>query len=369
MLYDYTNFTKDFCKHSTSESLKNIQDAQSFNLVAISGVGITYFLKYLESKSRDRFILVNTYEMPEFSKDALYQQLVIKLGGLPAKDLQENIQIAKKRINELLSTQKNKLVIVFNRTDRLSRIIDQSLFDNLRFLRDQDRSRVVMIFVSSLPLMEKSTREVKDILTLFSKTVFFRPYDEAGLKEILSLNSSSPIIQSAITLSGGHHNLYNVLIRCQNLDNALSDSMVELLIKDMYFSLDRKRRDELEKVAKRRKITEDEFLIGTGFVKRVSNHMETFTPLLSEYIKEETDTILPVMEQRLFDVLCSHKGDLVDKETIFDQVWKEQDGIASEWSLNSLIYRLRNHAGFDKNRFVIKSAKKIGYILYDSFDE
>jgi len=369
MIYDYTNFSKSFCKVSTAECLKNIDNAQSFNLVAISGVGITFFLKYLESRSKDKFVFINTYEMPEFTKDAFFQQVVIKLGGRPSLDLNENIQKTKLLVEENLASHKKKLIFVFNRLDRLAKVMDQTLFDNLRFFRDQDRSRVIMIFVSSQKLIEAKADEIKDVLTLVSKTTYFKPYDQESLKEILKLNPMNIVENSAIVLSGGHHNLYSVLTRCQNLDNALSDPMVELLIKDMYFSLDRKKREDLNKATKGSKVLTDEYLFGTGMLKKVGNHLETFTPLLAEFIKEETGTILPVMENRLFSFLVKNKGNIVSKEEIFDEVWKEQDGIASEWSLNSLVYRLRNHSGYDKNRFVLKSVKKVGYVLYDGHDE
>ncbi|MCA9323896.1 winged helix-turn-helix domain-containing protein [Candidatus Saccharibacteria bacterium] len=333
------------------------------------GVGITYFLRHLESRSKDNIVSINTYEMPEFTKEAFYKQMILKLGGVPKTEIHDNIQYAKELLHKNLQSHKRKTILVFNRLDRLSKIFDQTMLDNLKFLRDQDRTRLVMIFVSSGQLVESKALELKEVLSVIAKTQYFPPYSSADLKEILEQDTTHIIEQSAVTLSGGHHNLYNVLTRCQNLDNALSDSMVELLIKDMYFSLDRKKRDDLEKVAKRKKDTADEFLVGVGYVKQVGSHLETFSPLLSEYIIEETSSILPVMEQRLYDVLKKYKNTVVPKETIFDEVWKEQDGIASEWSLNSLMYRLRNHPGFDKNRFAIKSAKKVGYVMYDSFDD
>jgi DNA-binding response OmpR family regulator len=100
-----------------------------------------------------------------------------------------------------------------------------------------------------------------------------------------------------------------------------------------------------------------------------SGGQKTFTPLLEEFINEEIDTELPVMERRLLTLLLANHGKVVNKDKIFDTVWKETDGIASEWSLNSLVYRLRNHPGFDKSRFLIKSVKKVGYVLYDSHEE
>ncbi len=274
-------FTKDFCKDSTMAALRYFQKGISFNLVALTGVGITYFINHLQTRSKDHFVYINTFEMPEFTKPAFYRQMIIKLGGSYAVDGLDDIQYIKQLITQYTERTKRKLVIVFNRFDRLNRIADQSFFDNLRFLQSDTKGSVVMLFVSSEPLVEEF-RSIKDISQLFSASLFFKPYSFDDLTQILLSDGTTISEQSVISLSGGHHNLYNIISRAQSLDNPLSDAMVELIIKDLYFGQNPRRREELNSVSRGKKIKPDEYLVGIGLVKKVNTSFETFTPLLSE---------------------------------------------------------------------------------------
>ena len=369
MHHNFYNFSKDFCKDSTQECLGLIGKATSFNLVAMPGVGVTFFAQYLETKSQDNFVFINTYEMSEFTKENFYKQLYNKLGGNP----QPSINPSPEDIRELLVAKvresDKKLVLVINRLDRLDNILDQNFFDILRFFKDVDRSKIVMIFISSHVVIDESSPKIKDLFNLISKTVYLKPFTEKDLRQILTIDGSSSAIEPAVKLCGGHHNLYNVLSRCQSLSNPLGDSMVELLIKDLFNSLPRKAKEELEAVTKKGSAPKDEYLLGVGFVQKKGSRHNAFTPLLSEYVSRESKTNLPLKEARLLKLLTDNAGKPVSKNLIFDTVWKHEDGIASEWALNSLIYRLRNHPTFDAKRYMIKSYKKVGYTLLDNLKD
>lgn len=367
MNYDFDGFTKDFCKDSTKECLGLIDKATSFNLVAMSGVGITFFAQYLETRSKDSFVFINTYEMPEFNKDNFYEQLYTKLGGELKTGTEPKIEEIKCLLDLKVRSSKHKLVLVINRLDRLDKILDQNFFDILRFFKDVDRSKIVMIFVSSRPIVDQYSTKIKDLFNLASKTVYFKPFSSKDLRQVLKVDGSSSVEEAAVALCGGHHNLYNVLSRCQSLDNPLSDSMVELLIKDLCASLPRKMIEELKMITKKGTVPKDDYLINMGYVLKVKGNFKTFSPLLSEYLTtEEAKSNLPYKEARLFNLLRVHLGKPVTKNQIFDTIWQNEDGIASEWALNSLVYRLRNHPAFDTKRYIIKSYKKVGYTLLDN---
>lgn len=370
MNYNFDGFTKDFCKDSTKECLGLISKATSFNLVAMSGVGITFFAQYLETKSKDDFVYINTYEMPEFSKDNFYEQLYTKLGGELKTGAEPKIEEIKCLLDLKVKSSKRKLVLVINRLDRLDKILDQNFFDILRFFKDVDRSKIVMIFVSSRQIIDQYSSKIKDLFNLVSKTVFFKPFSIRDLRQVLKIDGSSSVEEGAVALCGGHHNLYNVLSRCQSLDNPLSDSMVELLIKDLCASLPRKTREELKMIIKKGVAPKDDYLTHMGYAQKVKGRYKTFSPLLSEYMTaEESRTNLPYKEAKLLNLLKTHLGKPVTKNQIFDTIWQHEDGIASEWALNSLVYRLRNHPAFDSKRYIIKSYKKVGYTLLDSLKD
>lgn len=358
MLYSKHHYSDIFCKQSLKDCLDSIDTQTSFNLVAMPGVGVTFFLNAMAQSNSDNFLFINSYEMHDFSKPAFYEQLSIKLGI----DLTEPFSLQKisKALNEKARSL-DRLVLVFNRLDRLSEILDQNFYDNMRFLRDSFRDKIVMIFVSSRPMFELSTADVKDALSLITKTIYFPGYSNDDLKEISHSSSSAVIDKKALNYAGGHHALLQVLLRCQNLDNPLPDPMVEMLVKDIYFGLDINRRKQLETFVLRGMEPKDQLLTGLGYIK----NGQTFTPLLSNYIKSLGKSHLPVKEKRLMKLLTIHKDKVVSKEEIFDYVWPEKGGIVSEWALNALIYRLRRHATFDNERYSIESRKKDGYILYD----
>lgn len=45
-------------------------------------------------------------------------------------------------------------------------------------------------------------------------------------------------------------------------------------------------------------------------------------------------------------------------------VWKDDQGKATDWALNALIYRIRKNPGFASSGYVIENHKKEGFVLY-----
>lgn len=362
MLYSKHHYSDNFCRWPRQACHENIETQTSFNLIAMPGVGVTFLLNALAQNHPENFLFINSYEMHDFSKTAFYQQLCDKL------DMEFEQPISLQKISKALTRKAesiDKLVIVFNRLDRLTGILDQNFYDNMRFLRDAYRDKIVMIFVSSRPMFELSNPDVKDALSLVTKTMYFSGYSDADLIEICHSSGITDIDGQALTYAGGHHALLQVLLRCQNLANPLPDPMVELLIKDIYYGLDMKRRNQLEAFVLRGSEPKDPLLVGLGYIRNLGTNQQLFTPLLGEYIRRLGKSHLPIKEKRLMTLLMLHKGKVVSKEAIFDYVWREEDGVVSEWALNALIYRLRRHAAFDDQRYTIESRKKDGYILHD----
>lgn len=365
MPYPDHMFSDEFCVDATKQCVEMIEARNSFNLVAMNGVGVTFFVKYLQRRSPVDFVYVNAYEMHDFTKQALYDQLAVTL-GVVKEDRTVQLHDIADALRERVRLS-DTVVLLFHRFDRLKGAIDQNFYDNLRFLRDVDRSKIVMIFVTSEPLTEMVREQAGAALSLAASTVYFPGYSRTDLREIMHATNPVLVDAHAIDLCGGHHLLLQVLLGCQSLDNPLSDPMVELLIKDMYVGLDSRRRRMIDSVVRSPKSgIDDAFLLGTGFVKKVGvDEHKVFSPVMREYIARQSKGHLPSKERKLFELLQKHQGELVSKQFIFDHVWSEDNGIASDWSLNALVYRLRNHTAFDKQRYDIESRKKEGYVLID----
>lgn len=366
MLYADHPFSSKFCADLVDSCLRDIDSSGSVNLVAMPGAGVTFFVRQLAYRSPDEFISINSFEMHDFSKAALYNQLSRKLGLDPAPADHVDLQAIGNALKQRASAN-NKVVLVFNRFDRLGPILDQSFYENLHFLREVAGGKLVMMFVTAEPVIEFASQGLQDLMRLIDAVVYFPGYQAKDLREIIKSSGAEDIEQKALELSGGHHALMQILMRCQNLDNALSDPMVELLVKDIYFGLSPKRRRDVDAVASGRSKAVDPFLTNLGYIVG-KGKAATFTPLLAEYAQRQSQEHLPVRERRLLSLLKRNTGRVVTKQDIFDAVWKESDGIATDWALNALVYRLRRHPAFNSQRYTIESHKKQGYILHDHKD-
>ena len=290
--------------------------------------------------------------------------MAAKTRDAKSKNDDSSLSAIKQNIDALCETNE-RVVMVFNRFDRLAGILDQNLSDNLRYLRS-NHAKMLMIFVTSSPLYETHHQILSDGSKIFTKTVYFKPYEAKDLLQIAHIDSlPMKRAREVVELSGGHHSLFHTLMRCQDINNPLSDPTDELIVQQIYSSFNTKRRDVLMAVVEGRHVKPDEYLSGTGIVKTSeSGQQELFTPLLSKYILKQGSFSLPHKERKLLRLLKQNTGKLVRKRDIFDQIWGDE--VAGDWALNSLVYRLRRHPAFDSNRYTIKSAKKDGYILIDN---
>ena len=358
---------KNFCRVATEACLSRLRAATSINLISIPGVGVSYFLRYVSTRAPYAFLHINTYEMPEFSKQALWRQLAMKC-GLELSDAQTTPSLVdiKQKLQEMLATHE-RVVLIFNRVDRIAALFDQNFTDNLRYLQDGDVPRqIVFIFVSHQPLQGLHHQLLLVGPKIFSDTVYFTPYSQADLLAIAKLDGlSAPRAEVAARLAGGHHSLFHTLYRCQDIQNPLADPMVELLVTQIVNSLGPKRQDNLVKaLGQKRSGKTDEYLLKTGFLRRLPDgSLRPFTPLLADYTLRHAQASLPHKEARLWRLLKKNLGRVVTKQTIFDHVWGDE--VAGDWALNSLVYRLRRHSAFDTKRYTITSVKKDGYMLID----
>lgn len=359
MLYpDYT-FADTFCADMTRECELLVGSATSFNLVAMSGVGVTFFVKYLERRSSAEFVYVNPYEMHEIDSVGVYAQLADKLDAAG-----ESLEAIREALMARLESAET-IVLLFNRFDRVRKVVDAQFYDNIRFLRDVNRARVMVVFVTTEPLVELIPAEASEIMSLVNRVVYFSGYGDADMQELLAAGGSRPATIEELRLAGGHHLLLQVVMGCQDTQNALSDPMVELLVRDMVAGLSPRRRKLLERVIGTTKQLQDAYLLQTKIVQH-DGEWHAFSPLVDEYVERAATVRLPLKEQRLFDLLLRRKGEVVSKADIFDEVWPEENGITTDWSLNALVYRLRRHPGFDSRRYDIESHKKAGYVLIDN---
>lgn len=342
----------DFAKKDISEVKKLINQSTSFSIVSMPGLGISMFLRYLATLSFVKIIHLDCNELSQPTKKTMFKLLEKQLGG--KSDLM---------LDKLVRREK-RVVIIFNRFDRLNKEFDYNFFANLRSLRDIDKEKIVMIFAISNPLTEKFPKAVSGgNLNMFSKTYFLKPFTTSDLDKLVNLNAPNlrkhPQYKSLLILSGGHYQLLQLLLKDDQ-------QAVNLQLKELYEYLNFSQRKQLQRLAFGKSLNSlslDTMLLDLGYISRQTSHdRKVFvSPLLEGYIKANSRLKLPVKESKLFKFLKSNLNKVVTKDEIFNTLWEDEE--ASDWTLNALIYRLRKNPTFKASGYLIESYKKIGYTL------
>ena len=332
---------KNFAKDKMADFKQLIEAGRSFVVLSMPGVGVSYFLRYLAMQSFAKFFHIDLYSLPSLTQDEFFKLLHKELG----EDL------------ETLAKKHDKIVLIFSRFDQLSKEFDNQFLSNIQSLTSIAPGKIVLIFTSTKPLSNLTGGN----LNFFSEILYFKPYSEADLKKLLTIEPFRETDDNLIKLSGGHNQLLQILRRSQKQQNLLMDQFVGLQMKGLIDYLDYSQRKTLQNIALGKRIKDiDEYLLGVGLV--TSKH-QLFTPLLSEYIKTNMPVKLPVKEAKLFKLLRKNAGNVVSKDEIFTEVWGENSQEATDWALDALIYRLRKHPFIKSQGYIIESHKKVGYTL------
>ncbi|MEK7617476.1 MAG: helix-turn-helix domain-containing protein [Patescibacteria group bacterium] len=359
------------------ETLKKVKEyidrGTSFVLMSMPGVGASYFLKYLATTNLAYFIHVDFYELPNLTQHEFYKLLLYRLGGKPKKESDEQLFIKAKSLLYKISEKQKKVVIIFNRFDQLKKEFDWNFLSNIQSLSTLAPGKIVLIFTSTKPLIEIAPEALQGgNLTFYSKVVYFKPYTKAELKKLLKIEpqelAEGANIEKLLEASGGHNQLFRILLNSHKQQNLLLDQFVKTQLKALIDYLDYSRKKQIQKIALGKKVEDiDDYLLGVGMIKKTDKGYKLFTPLLAEYIKSNFPLRLPPKEAKLFKLLRNNIGRVVSKDEIFATVWDPSTGSgqegATDWALDALIYRLRKHHFITSHGYIIESHKKVGYSL------
>ncbi len=359
----------DFAKEKLKEFKQLIEAALSFVVLSMPGVGVSYFLKYLAMQNFASFIHVDLYALPTLSQHEFYKLLLTEVGGKSGTKTENQLLQKTKEILKKLSEKRGKIVIIFSRFDQLSKHFDWNFLSNIQSLTTISPGKIVLIFTSTKHLHEIATDALTGgNLNFYSETLYFKPFSKNDLKKLLEIEPAKPTpketLERLLDLSGGHNQLFHILLSSQKQHNLLLDHFIKLQLKELVDYLDYHQRKTLQKIALGKQVDEiDEYLLGVGIIQKTNSGYQLFTPLLSEYIKTNMPVKLPVKESSLFKLLRANIGKTVSKDEIFSDVWKDDPDSATDWALDALIYRLRKHPFMKANNFIIESHKKVGYTL------
>lgn len=360
----------DFAKEKIKEFEGLINISQSFTVLSLPGVGVSYFLKYLTSQNFAQFFHIDIYSLPALTQREFYKLLFKEIAGKEAEDKPDDgiFRHCQKTL-EQLSSKKDKIVLIFSRFDQLKKQFTKEFLANLQSLTTLAPGKIVLIFTSVLPLYEIAPDSVTGgNLPFYSKILYFKPYSKNDLVKLFTLEhtlKAHPGLENLAELAGGHSQLLHIFMNSHKQNNLLLDKFVTLQLKDLMNYLDYQQKKQVQKVALGKTVEEfDEYLLGVGYIQDTKPGAKLFSPILEEYIKTHLPAKLPVKEAKLFKLLKQNVGKVVSKDEIFTTVWGENDeGTATDWALDALIYRLRKHPFMQSHHYIIESNKKVGYTL------
>ncbi len=404
-MYSFNEATlgPNFAKDKLDDFKKLIDIGTSFVTISMPGVGVSYFLKYLACQNWAYFVHIDLYSLPSLNLHEFYKLLLTELGGKTTNKPDDQLLLESKKILVEIAKKNKKVVLIFSRFDQLGNQFDANFLSNLQSLIGNFAGKIVLIFTSIKPLPEIAPEAVAGgNLTFYSKQLYFKPYSEADLKMLLEIDPeptpSDSRLDKLIKLSGGHYQLLKILLNSQKQSNLNLDQFVRLQMKGLLDYLDYSRKKQIQKIAlqpirqvqgKQAQVTGsevaqifdsetitqirgtrggklfevDEYLVGVGMVNKKGSDYQLFTPLLSEYVKQNLAPKLPPLEAKLFRLLKDNLGKTVSKDEIFNTVWKEGSENVTDWALDALIYRLRKHPFIQSGGYIIESHKKVGYTL------
>src|SRR5260221_120339 len=176
-------FSPDFRHEDVAKIKELIDHSITFSVAGMPGMGVTVFLRFLACQNFAHFIYVDAYALSEITKLELYQLLHNELGGTKKLKTEfEAIETCRSLLKELVKND-SRVVIILNRFDQLKKLFDNQLFSDLISLRNVKTDKIVLIFTGNKPYIELLPENIRgDMVNLFSKTLYLKPYSEADLK-------------------------------------------------------------------------------------------------------------------------------------------------------------------------------------------
>ncbi len=364
-----------FRQEDTLATRKLINESVSFTVIGMPGMGISSFLKFLVTQNFAYFIHIDLYELPEMNRLNLYRLIANNLGVEALGNLYKLQQNIKAKLRIL--TQKHKrVVLVFNRFDQIKDEFSTSFFSNLRGLNEVDKEKIVLIFSSNKPLYQWSSEAFeRSNLDTFAKEYYLKPYSNKEMIQLLKLYMpnlalNKKAVNKCLGLSGGHFQLFQLLIKSQRSNLFLSDKYILLQIRRIYEEcLTFRQKQQLQKIAHHKKVNDiDPYLLKLGIITEMPDRYTLFSPLLKEYIRNLCVVNLSPLEIKLLRLLKKNIGKITSKDDIFNALWPDDLEKQSDWALNALIYRIRKNPAFLEEGYSLKNHKKLGYALSNRFD-
>lgn len=284
------------------------------------------------------------------------------------------------------------------RFDRLSPVINQDFFANLRGLREATAQKLAYVFTSFRAIYE-IVPEVfeKKLLTVFSQPRFLKMAKLTDMKTIFEtfearykIKPSKEVEAKLIELCGGHVQYLHLSLIILNLrikDRQVEapdllkiltlDERINLQSEEIWESLKEREQAILRDVYKGinipgEKRREGYYLWVTGIVSEIDGKDGVFSPLFEFYLESlgsrRQEAVVGAdftkKENLLYKFLFENKDSICEREAIIENVWPESEELGvSDWTIDRLVARLRAKLKVQKSKYNIVTVKTRGYKL------
>jgi hypothetical protein len=428
-IVDEAAYPISFHNHLSTELGKHLKDRQPVVLIGMKRVGTNNFLRfflyhpeiiktYVDPKECHLFIHVDLYDLAELNirlfwlltlkriieatadistlnkcqdefreiMDAAMQtQDVIWLFDFVRSTLQKIIE------NGVLPT------IFFIRFDRLTEIVSNEFFNNLKGLRENTHFKLSFVFTSFRPLEEVKPEVFKPAsLYAFCQNLFVKPSNVQDSKIIIEAEKKhyrvlldEKLEKMLINLAGGYFQYLHLGLQViRNAQNPIeTESELEILLsqdervnfqsEELLDHINATEQEILNKIVLGKATREEEiesqkYLIETGFIKKEGNKYLLFSRIFENYLKDKqlpktsSTSDFTGKELLLFNFLKENEGEICDREKIAAAAWPEEELDVTDWAIDRLIGRVRNKIKEQKLPLEIITVKTRGYKLIKS---
>lgn len=402
----------------------------SVELVGAKRVGISHFLRfflyhpkvvdtYIDHRQEHLFVPVDLNDLVEvevfpfwiltfqrlvdsIAKSTLSAELKKDINGLFVDAIQSrDVFLTVEGLRKALLTIVNAGVmptIFLIRFDRLSPVINQDFFANLRGLREATAQKLAYVFTSFRAIYEIVPHVFeKKLLTVFSQPMFLKPAKLTDVKTIFetfearyNIKPSKEVEEKLIELCGGHVQylhlsliILNQRIKDKQIDASdllkvlTGDERINLQSEEIWESLSGAEKAILLDVFKGNKITSEKrregyYLWVTGIVREKDGKDGVFSPLFEFYLESIGNRKQEVIvaadftkkENLLYKFLFENIDNICEREAIIENVWPESEELGvSDWTIDRLVARLRAKLKAQKSKYNIVTVKTRGYKL------
>ena len=377
---------------------QNIALYRSIELIGMKRVGINNLIQYFfshknyPSNKANLFVLVDLNNLVE-REIFPFWQLTLKriVDGVRDSELPPEVEKKVTRIFESCIQYENLLmtfdgirealdaivtagihpVIFFTRFDRISNLLSDDFFANIKGIHSAAGRQMSFVFTSYLPLEQISKSPINRSKIDFLHTHYIKPANPADSGAIISgfqlhhgITIAPALSNKMIELCGGHAQYLQLalLIYLEQQEKITSAKLLEQVLmnderimlqsEELWESLSDETQHFLKSVCTsqgcKTKPTNLPYIERAGLLTQHNDSIYIFSPLLTHYVEEKAQTKksqsleLTKKEHLLYTCLHNNINEICERETIIEQVWPEDEDYGiSDWSIDKLVERLR----------------------------